>query len=123
MGLEQPRLHNSAEKSHGCFEFQGISHGGVFRSGLLKIVVVAEMAEPPSYHAVLKVVGALILRDATLMSNAKAQVPPLPSNLLPEPDQAGSHACNRLLTCWPSGKQMQINASRQIEATFPWRSN
>src|SRR6266496_3505364 len=123
MGLEQQLLHNSAKKAQGCLEFQGIPHRGAGRTRRLKVMVVAEIAEFPSYHPVLKVAGALILRDSALMSNAKAQVPSLPGNLLPKPDQAGHYAGNRLLTCPLSGKQMEIDASRQIEATFPRCNN
>jgi hypothetical protein len=86
-------------------------------------MIVAEAPKAPAYHAILKILRALISRDAASMCQSEPEVAALPRNLLPRADQPGGHAGNGPLAAPVCRGHVQINAARKIEAAFDWCRN
>ncbi len=86
-------------------------------------MIVAEAPKVAAHHAILKIIRALISRDATCMCQSESEVGALPRNLLPRADQPGDHAGNGPLAAPVCRGHVQINAAREIEAALDWRRN
>ena len=86
-------------------------------------MVMAEAPKAPAHHAILKIVRALISRDAAGMCQSESEVAALPRNLLPRADQPGGHAGNGPLAAPVRRGHVQIDAAREIEAALDWRRN
>ena len=81
-------LHHPSDWPKGSFKFHFVSHE---RSAVasFKIMIVAAAPKAAAHHAILKIIRALISRDATCMCQSESEVGALPRNLLPRADQPG----------------------------------
>src|SRR6266550_6290806 len=89
-------LHHPPDWPKGSFKFHFVSHERSAAASF-KIMIVAEAPKAPAYHAILKILRALISRDAASMCQSEPEVAALPRNLLPCADKPGGHAPNRPL--------------------------
>ena len=112
-------LHHPSDWPKGSFKFHFVSHE---RSAVasFKIMIVAAAPKAAAHHAILKIIRALISRDATCMCQSESEVGALPRNLLPRADQPGGHAGNGPLAAPVCRGHVQINAAREIEAALDW---
>ncbi len=86
-------------------------------------MIMAEAPKAAAHHAILKILRALISRDAASMCQSESEVAALPRNLLPRADQPGGHAGNGPLAAPVRRGHVQIDAAREIEAALDWRRN
>ena len=84
MPRENGPLHHPSNWPKGSFKLHLVSHQ---RSAIVnfKIMVMAEAPKAPAHHAILKILRALISRDAASMCQSEPEVAALPRNLLPAP--------------------------------------
>src|SRR6266566_7342746 len=115
-------LHHPPDWPKGSFKFHFVSHERSAAASF-KIMIVAEAPKAPAYHAILKILRALISRDAASMCQSEPEVAALPRNLLPCADKPGGHARNGPFAAPVRRGHVQINAAREIEAALDWRRN
>ena len=125
MPRENGPLHHPPDWPKGSFKFHFVSHERSAAASF-KIMIVAEAPKAPAYHAILKILRALISRDAASMCQSEPEVAALPRNLLPRADQSGGYArsplqfveamCKSMLRA--RSKQRSIGAAIDVSNTM-----